>query len=158
MADSSKHRLVDVTLDGSIGRATPDIEHERAIAIFDLIEENSFELVGNEDGPYKLQLSLIESRLSFDVGNENGQHLVTHILSLTPFRQIVKDYFLICESYYEAIKSATPNRIEAVDMGRRGIHNEGAQILRDRLDGKINIDVDTSRRLFTLICVLHWHG
>ncbi len=158
MSSTAKHKLSDISLDGSIGRATPDIEHERAIAIFDLIEENSFELVGHETGPYKLKLSVIETRLAFDISDDADTHLITHILSLSPFRQIVKDYFMICESYYEAIKAATPSRIEAVDMGRRGIHNEGAQILRDRLDGKINIDVDTSRRLFTLICVLHWHG
>lgn len=158
MADSAKDRLIDISLDASIGRATPDIEHERAIAIFDLIEENSFELVGHDTGPYKLILSLIESRLVLDVSNEGDEKLITHILSLTPFRQIVKDYFMICESYYEAIKSAATNRIEALDMGRRGIHNEGAQILKDRLDGKINIDTDTSRRLFTLVCVLHWQG
>ncbi|MEW7009417.1 MULTISPECIES: UPF0262 family protein [unclassified Lentilitoribacter] len=158
MANSAKDRLVDISLDASIGRATPDIEHERAIAIFDLIEENSFELVGHDTGPYKLILSLVESRLVFDILNEGDENLITHILSLTPFRQIVKDYFMICESYYEAIKSAATNRIEALDMGRRGIHNEGAQILKDRLDGKINIDTDTSRRLFTLVCVLHWQG
>lgn len=158
MADSVKDRLIDISLDASIGRATPDIEHERAIAIFDLIEDNSFELVGHDSGPYKLILSLVESRLVFDVSNEGDEKLITHILSLTPFRQIVKDYFMICESYYEAIKSAATNRIEALDMGRRGIHNEGAQILKDRLDGKINIDTDTSRRLFTLVCVLHWQG
>lgn len=158
MADSIKDRLSDISLDASIGRATPDIEHERAIAIFDLIEENSFELVGHDTGPYKLILSLVESRLVFDISNEGGEKLITHILSLTPFKQIVKDYFMICESYYEAIKSAATNRIEALDMGRRGIHNEGAQILKDRLDGKINIDTDTSRRLFTLVCVLHWQG
>lgn len=158
MADSAKDRLIDISLDASIGRATPDIEHERAIAIFDLIEENNFELVGHDTGPYKLILSLVENRLAFDISNEGDEKLITHILSLTPFRQIVKDYFMICESYYEAIKSAATNRIEALDMGRRGIHNEGAQILKDRLDGKINIDTDTSRRLFTLVCVLHWQG
>lgn len=158
MADGAKDRLIDISLDASIGRATPDIEHERSIAIFDLIEENSFELVGHDTGPYKLILSLVESRLVFDISNEADEKLITHILSLTPFRQIVKDYFMICESYYEAIKSAATNRIEALDMGRRGIHNEGAQILKDRLDGKINIDTDTSRRLFTLVCVLHWQG
>lgn len=158
MGSTTTHRLSDIALDESIGRATPDIEHERAIAIFDIIEENSFELVGHDAGPYKLKLTVIESRLAFDIADDAGEHLITHILSLTPFKQIIKDYFMICESYYEAIKSATPSRIEAVDMGRRGIHNEGAQILRDRLDGKINIDVDTSRRLFTLICVLHWQG
>lgn len=158
MSNDGKNRLIDVTLDSSIGKATPDIEHERAIAIFDLIEDNSFNLVGLDDGPYKLKLSRVENRLAFEITDDKDGELVTHILSLTPFRQIVKDYFMICESYYEAIRSATTNRIEALDMGRRGIHNEGAQILRERLDGKIELDIDTSRRLFTLVCVLHWHG
>jgi uncharacterized protein (UPF0262 family) len=152
-------RLIDVELDETIGRATPDIEHERAVAIFDLIEENSFRPVGDEgDGPYRLRLSLAEARLVFGVTRENGEPVVTHILSLTPFRRVVKDYFLICESYYEAIRSATPSQIEAIDMGRRGLHNEGSQTLMDRLSGKIEVDFDTARRLFTLVCVLHWKG
>ena len=151
-------RLVDVVLDESIGRSTPDIEHERAVAIFDLIEENSFRPVGHEGGPYKLKLSLAESRLVFAIGDEKDNPVVTHILSLTPFRRIVKDYFLICESYYEAIRTATPSQIEAIDMGRRGIHNDGSQTLMDRLSGKIDMDFDTARRLFTLVCVLHWRG
>lgn len=158
MVNDQKNRLLDVVLDSSIGKATPDVEHERAIAIFDLIEENSFTPVGLDRGPYKLKLSRVDNRLSFEISDEGDGELVTHILSLTPFRQIVKDYFMICESYYEAIRSASTNRIEALDMGRRGIHNEGAQILRERLEGKIDLDVDTSRRLFTLVCVLHWHS
>jgi uncharacterized protein (UPF0262 family) len=153
------HRLVDVELDESIGRSTPDVEHERAVAIFDLIEENSFHPVGDENGgPYKLKLSLVDSRLVFAVSREDGTAIVTHILSLTPFRRIVKDYFMICESYYEAIRSSTPSQIEAIDMGRRGLHNEGSQTLMDRLSGKIEVDFDTARRLFTLVCVLHWRG
>jgi uncharacterized protein (UPF0262 family) len=152
-------RLIDVELDESIGRSTPDVEHERAVAIFDLIEENSFRPVGDEgEGPYRLKLSLAESRLVFAVSREDGSSVVTHILSLTPFRRIVKDYYLICESYYEAIRSSTPSQIEAIDMGRRGLHNEGSQTLLDRLSGKIDIDFDTARRLFTLVCVLHWRG
>ncbi len=152
-------RLVDVVLDESIGRSTPDVEHERAVAIFDLIEENRFCPVGDEGGgPYRLRLSLAESRLVFEVSREDGAAVVTHILSLTPFRRIVKDYFMICESYYQAIRSATPSQIEAIDMGRRGLHNEGSQTLMDRLAGKIEVDFDTARRLFTLICVLHWRG
>ncbi|MBO6727354.1 MAG: UPF0262 family protein [Rhizobiaceae bacterium] len=151
-------RLIDVVLDESIGRSTPDIEHERAVAIFDLIEENSFRPVGHEGGPYKLKLSLAESRLVFAICDEKDNPVVTHILSLTPFRRIVKDYFLICESYYEAIRTATPSQIEAIDMGRRGIHNDGSQTLMDRLSGKIDMDFDTARRLFTLVCVLHWRG
>lgn len=158
MAENGTFRLTDVTLDESIGRSTPDVEHERAVAIFDLIEENSFHPVGHAGGPYKLLLSLVDSKLVFTVTLEDEQPVVTHILSLTPFRRIVKDYFMICESYYEAIRSATPSQIEAIDMGRRGIHNEGSQTLMDRLEGKISVDFDTARRLFTLVCVLHWRG
>ena len=152
-------RLIDVELDESIGRATPDVEHERAVAIFDLIEENSFAPVNDPvGGPYKLKLSLAESRLVFSVSRENGEPVVTHILSLTPFRRIVKDYYMICESYYEAIRISTPSQIEAIDMGRRGLHDDGSQTLMDRLASKIDIDFSTARRLFTLVCVLHWRG
>jgi uncharacterized protein (UPF0262 family) len=151
-------KLVDVELDETIGRSTPDVEHERAVAIFDLIEENSFAPVNDDSGPYKLKLSLAESRLVFSIFRENGEAVVTHILSLTPFRRIIKDYYMICESYYDAIRSSTPSQIEAIDMGRRGLHNEGSQTLTDRLAGKIEMDFDTARRLFTLVCVLHWRG
>ena len=151
-------RLIDVVLDESIGRSTPDIEHERAVAIFDLIEENSFRPVGHEGGPYKLRITLAESRLIFAISDDTDKEVVTHILSLTPFRRIVKDYFMICESYYEAIRTSTPSQIEAIDMGRRGMHNDGSQTLMDRLSGKIDMDFDTARRLFTLVCVLHWRG
>ena len=157
--DDPKARLVDVELDESIGRSTPDVEHERAVAIFDLIEENCFRPVGDEKGgPYRLRLSLVDSKLIFAIRREDGGDVVTHILSLTPFRRIVKDYFLICESYYEAIRCASPSQIEAIDMGRRGLHNEGSQTLQERLKGKIDMDTDTARRLFTLVCVLHWRG
>lgn len=160
MPENSDNRLADVTLDDeSIGRATPDIEHERAVAIFDLIEENSFHPCNDEQGgPYKLHLSVAESRLVFNVSRDDGSPVVTHMLSLTPFKRVIKDYFLICESYYEAIKTSSPTQIEAIDMGRRGLHNEGSQTLKDRLDGKIDVDFDTARRLFTLVCVLHWRG
>lgn len=151
-------RLIDVELDESIGRSTPDVEHERAVAIFDLIEENSFRPVGDEAGPYRLRLSIVDAKLIFAVSHEGGAQVVTHILSLTPFRRIAKDYYMICESYYEAIRTATPSQIEAIDMGRRGLHNEGSQTLMDRLSGKIDMDFDTARRLFTLVCVLHWRG
>ncbi|MEL7428782.1 MAG: UPF0262 family protein [Pseudomonadota bacterium] len=155
-----KNRLVDIVLDdASIGRATPDVEHERAVAIFDLIEENTFHPVNDDvGGPYKLVLSVMESRLVFNISRENGEQVVVHMLSLTPFKKVIKDYFLICESYYEAIRTSTPSQIEAIDMGRRGLHNEGSQTLNERLKGKIEIDFDTARRLFTLICVLHWRG
>jgi uncharacterized protein (UPF0262 family) len=158
MATKGNFRLCDVVLDETIGRATPDVEHERAVAIFDLIEENSFEPVGHGGGPYRLHLSLVDSRLVFAIRTEGDEPVATHILSLTPFRRIVKDYFMICESYYQAIRSATPSQIEAIDMGRRGIHNEGSQTLMDRLSGKIKFDFDTARRLFTLVCVLYWRG
>ena len=154
-------RLIDVVLDESIGRScsTSGVEHERAVAIFDLIEDNSFRPVEDPGkGPYRLKLSLAEARLVFAVAREGGEPVVTHMLSLTPFRRIVKDYFLICESYYDAIRTSTPSQIEAIDMGRRGLHNEGSQTLMDRLDGKIEVDFDTARRLFTLVCVLHWRG
>jgi uncharacterized protein (UPF0262 family) len=152
------HRLTDVVLDESIGRSTPDVEHERAVAIFDLLEENSFEPAGHAGGPYHLKLSLMDQKLVLSVTTEGAEPVATHILSLTPFRRIIKDYFMICESYYQAIRSSTPSQIEAIDMGRRGIHNEGSQTLQDRLNGKITLDFDTARRLFTLVCVLYWRG
>jgi uncharacterized protein (UPF0262 family) len=152
-------RLCDVVLDDTIGRSTPDVEHERAVAIFDLVEENTFTPHGHDEGgPYRLRLSLAGTKLVLAITTEGDDAVATHILSLTPFRRIIKDYFLVCESYYEAIKTATPSRIEAIDMGRRGIHNEGSQTLMDRLDGKISVDFDTARRLFTLVCVLYWRG
>jgi len=157
--DRALRRLIDVELDASIGRSTPDVEHERAVAIFDLIEENTFwPHADDAGGPYRLKLSLVEARLVFAVSRENGDVVVSHLLSLTPFRRIVKDYFAICESYYEAIRRSTPSQIEAIDMGRRGLHNEGSQTLMDRLAGQIEIDFDTARRIFTLVCVLHWRG
>ena len=152
------YRLSDVVLDESIGRSTPDVEHERAVAIFDLLEENSFEPNGHSGGPYHLKLLLMDQKLVLSISTEDGQPVTTHILSLTPFRRIIKDYFMICESYYQAIRSSTPSQIEAIDMGRRGIHNEGSQTLQDRLSGKIMLDFDTARRLFTLVCVLYWRG
>ncbi|WP_156418019.1 UPF0262 family protein [Aureimonas sp. AU4] len=148
-------RLVAVELDASVGRAPPDVEHERRVAIVDLLEENRFEPVGAPEGPLRLRLSLADRRLVFDIRSEGDQALVTHILSLTPFRRVIRDYFLICDSYQEAIRTATPSQIEAIDMGRRGIHNDGSDLLRERLEGKIALDKDTARRLFTLICVLH---
>ena len=153
------HRLVAVTLDeSSIGRSGPDIEHERAVAIYDLLEANTFAPVGEERGPFALHLSITGNRLVFDIRNAHDAPVMAHLLSLTPLRRIVKDYFMICDSYYEAIRTATPDRIEAIDMGRRGLHNEGSELLMERLKDKISIDFDTARRLFTLITVLHWKG
>lgn len=157
---AQRQRLVRVTLDeASIGRSNPDVEHERQVAIYDLIEQNVFAPDGHEDeGPFALLLSINGSRLVFDIRREGGKPVVAHLFSLTPLRRIVKDYYLICDSYYQAIRTATPDKIEAIDMGRRGIHNEGSRILMDRLKGKVKVDIDTARRLFTLICVLHWKG
>jgi len=155
----SRSRLVAITLDEkSTATSNANIEHEREVAIFDILEGNFFSLDGRDDGPYTLNLRLVEDRLVFTVGNEVGQALVTHMLSLTPLKRIMKDYFLVCESYYEAIRSAPPSRIQAIDMGRRGLHDEGSQTLLERLAGKITVDLDTARRLFTLICALHWKG
>jgi uncharacterized protein (UPF0262 family) len=153
---SSKRRLVAVVLDEeSIGRGNPDQEHERLVAIYDLVEINSFALPGHDGGPYALHISLHDKKLCFDVRANDGEAVIKHIISLSPFRRLLKDYFLVCESYYAAIRTATPAQIEAIDMGRRGLHNEGAQLLLERLAGKVAIDFPTARRLFTLVCVLH---
>jgi len=157
--DDAKNRLVAVTLDeDSIGRSGPDIEHERAVAIYDLIEENVFAPEGAPEGPYALRIGISENRLMFDIRRQDGSPIIVHLISLSPFRRIVKDYFMICDSYHQAIRSATPDKIEAIDMGRRGVHNEGSQTLMERLQGKVRMDFETSRRLFTLLTVLHWKG
>jgi uncharacterized protein (UPF0262 family) len=154
-----KSRLVAVTLDeASIGRGSSDQEHERAIAIYDIVEANSFQIPETDCGPYALHLSLLEKKLCFDIRSADGQPLMTHVLSLTPFRRVIRDYHMICSTYYQAIRSASPARIEAIDMGRRGLHNEAAELLMQRLKGKVVIDFDTARRLFTLIFALHWKG
>jgi uncharacterized protein (UPF0262 family) len=158
-AGPKSNRLIAVTLDeASIGRSGPDIEHERAVAIYDLLEDNSFAPIEGERGPFKLHLSISGSRLVFDIRRANDVPVMAHLLSLSPLRRIVKDYFLICDSYYAAIRMATPERIEAIDMGRRALHDEGSELLMERLKRKVTIDFDTARRLFTLICVLHWKG
>lgn len=154
------HRLVHISLDAStVVKWSADVEHERRIAIYDLLEENSFELLKSQDaqysGPYKLVLSNLEGRLVFDVKNNGDDQLMSFRLAMSPFRRIIREYFAICDSYYDAIKSASPSQIEAIDMGRRGIHNEGSELLRERLNDKIKIDHQTARRLFTLVCVLH---
>jgi uncharacterized protein (UPF0262 family) len=152
-------RIVKVTLDErTVVRRSPEVEHERAVAIFDLIEESHFAPVGDFSGPYSLHLSIVENRLVIDVRTEKEQPLGKVILALSPFRRIVKDYFTVCESYYQAIRTSSPSQIEAIDMGRRGLHNEGSDLLRERLGGKIELNVTTARRLFTLICVLHIRG
>jgi uncharacterized protein (UPF0262 family) len=158
-AEASNSRLVSITLDEkSTATSNPNIEHEREVAIFDLLEGNSFALEGRDDGPYTLHLAIVEDRLVFTIGDETGETIVTHMLSLTPLKRVMKDYFMVCESYYQAIRTAPPSRIQAIDMGRRGLHDEGSAVLLERLAGKITVDLDTARRLFTLICALHWKG
>ena len=155
--DRTSHRLQSVVIDDdSLGAVSRDQEQERQIAIFDLLEENYFRPDGAEDGPYDLRISLAENRLALDI--QGPSYEKRHLLSLSPFRGVIKDYFMICESYYHAIRNATPQQIEALDMGRRGLHNDGSQLLQARLEGKVATDADTARRLFTLICALHGRG
>lgn len=155
--DRKTHRLEKVELDEeSLAAVSRDQEQERQIAIFDLLEENYFRPEGAAAGPYELRMGLVENRLLLDVRGPNYER--RHILSLSPFRSLIKDYFMICESYYQAIRNSSPAQIEALDMGRRGLHNEASDLLRTRLQGKIETDIDTARRLFTLICALHWRG
>ena len=150
------HRLASVELDSeSIGKADENVEHERRVAIADLLEANMFRPEGAEAGPYALRLAIEEQRLVFDVKTEAGEPVRIFVFSLGPLRRIMKDYFLICESYYDAVRDAPLGQIEAIDMGRRGVHNEGSSLLKERLEGKIEVDFDTARRLFTLICALH---
>jgi uncharacterized protein (UPF0262 family) len=149
-------RIIEIRLDSaSIVRWSREVEHERQVAVFDLMERNSFQLVNGFAGPYRVLLSLREANLIFTVNDDAGVRHTEVTLSMRPFRRIIKDYFLICDSYFRAIKSASPSRIEAIDMGRRGLHNEGAEKLADALAEKIAVDGETARRLFTLLCVLH---
>jgi uncharacterized protein (UPF0262 family) len=149
-------RIVRIELDErSLARATADIEHERKVAIYDLLEANHFAPSGAGDGPFELFLSIVERRLVFDVRRAGGQTIGQVHLSLTPLRKIIKDYFMLCESYHDAIRNASPAQIETVDMARRAMPDEGSQILSDRLEAKIAIDRNTARRLFTLICSFH---
>ena len=154
---SGPHRLASVELDAAtLPAATAEIEHERRVAIFDLVEKNSFEPLGAPGGPYRLKLSLQDNRLVFDIDGQGFSR--TYAISLTPLKGVLKDYLLICDSYYEALRGSSPSQIESVDMGRRGLHNEGAEQLKSRLDGKIVVDHETARRLFTLLCALYRRG
>ena len=157
-------RITHIALDDSgLPPPTPEIEQERKVAVFDLLEDNTFTLPKREDrvvpeGPYHLKLAIRDKRLVFDVETEGSEKAAEFHLALGPFRQVVKDYFQICESYFDAVKNLPPSQIETIDMARRGIHNEGSRVLQERLEGKADIDTDTARRLFTLICVLHFGG
>jgi uncharacterized protein (UPF0262 family) len=162
--DVSRDRLVGIALDDSgLPPPTPAVEQERRVAIFDLLEENRFAPLARDErqvppGPYRLDLAIRERRLVFDVATETGEKAVEFHLSLTPFNRIVKDYFQICEAYFDAVKRLPAAQIEAIDMGRRGVHDEGGRLLLERLAGKVETDLPTARRLFTLICVLHFQG
>jgi len=152
-------RIVEIGLDEALGgRLRPELEHDRAVALQDLIDENSFRLVDGEEGPYRLELGVDGGRLIMRVGPAAGGAVVAFGMALSPFRRIIKDYFTICDSYFEAIKTLAPSQIEAIDMGRRGVHNEGAEKLMERLEGRADVDMATARRLFTLLCVLHARG
>jgi len=157
MADE---RIVHIELDRkTLVSRSPEVEHERAVAVFDLIEENQFAPVGDFSGPYRVALSIQDSnRLIFDIQDEAECSQGEIAISLGPFRRIIRDYFQICESYFDAIKRLSPSQIETIDMARRGVHNEGSQILQDRLGEKVEMDFKTARRLFTLLCVLHFKG
>ncbi|HYD74094.1 MAG TPA: UPF0262 family protein [Candidatus Binatia bacterium] len=156
---NERNKLLDVTLDeASLAPASANAEHERRIALFDLKEANSFEVGGEDRGPYLLALSLNEGRLALDVSSEQGERVCLHHVAMSSLRKLIKDYTLICDSYHNAIRTASPSQIEAIDMGRRGLHNEAAEVLSEALGDKIKVDIETARRLFTLVCALHVRG
>ena len=156
----SEERIVHIELDRkTLVSRSPEVEHERAVAIYDLLDENHFAPVGDFSGPYRIALSIQDSnRLILDIRDEAEHSQGGIAISLTPFRRIIRDYFQICESYFDAIKRLSPSQIETIDMARRGVHNEGSEILKSRLSEKVEMDFKTARRLFTLLCVLHFKG
>jgi len=152
-------RLIAIDIDAdSLATGHSFIDDERTQAIHDLIADNLFSPLGREGDRFRARLSLVDRKLAIDVSDAAGKPLVRHVLSLTPLRRVVKDYFLVCDAYHAAARTATPSQIEAIDVGRRSLHDEGAEILRERLNGKISLDHPTARRLFTLVCALHWKG
>lgn len=154
-----RNRLADVLLDdASLAPASPNAEHERRIALFDLKESNSFVVRGEDRGPYVLTLSMAEGRLALDIAGGAGERVTLHYVAMSALRKLIKDYALICDSYHNAIRTASPSQIEAIDMGRRGLHNEAAEVLQDALDDRFGVDLETARRLFTLVCALHVRG
>lgn len=157
--EKSRDRIVEITLDPkSLGRSNANIEHEREVAIFDILDGNSFALEGIDSGPYRLNLAIAEDRLQMTVCNDNPEPVAFLQVPLTPLKRVIKDYFMICESYYEAVRTAPPARIQSIDVNRRTMHDEGSKLLIDKLSGKARCDSDTARRLFTLVCALHWRG
>lgn len=156
---SERNRLIDITLDEtSLAAASSNTEHERRIALFDLKESNSFAVIGEQRGPYALVLALAEGRLAFDVADPGGVRVCLHHMPLSPVRKLIKDYIFICESYHAAIRDAAPSKIEAIDMGRRALHDDAAELLVKALEEKITLDHETARRLFTLVVALHVRG
>ena len=156
---AASDRIARITLDErTVVRRKPEIEHERAVAIADLLQDNNFAPASGAKGPFHVHLGIEEGRLVLDIRDKAGKSLERALLSLLPLRSIVKDYFLVCESYYNAVKTASPQRIEAIDMGRRALHDEGSAMLRERLAERVAVDFNTARRLFTLVCVLHIRG
>lgn len=156
---SERNRLADVTLDeASLAPASTNAEHERRIALFDLKESNSFAVKGEDRGPYVLALGMAEGRLALDVADETGARVVLHYVAMSSLRKMIKDYAMICDSYHNAIRNASPSQIEAIDMGRRGLHNEAGEVLQEALEDKFVVDLETTRRLFTLVCALHVRG
>ncbi len=156
----SRNRIASIRIDdGSIARGNSNIEHEREVAIFDILDGNSFALEGVDRGPYRLEIAIADDRLVLSAFPEGGDKAAAvHMLTMTPLKRLIKDYFMVLDSYYQAIRSGQPSRIEAIDVGRRGLHDEGSRLLQERLNGKITLDFDTARRLFTLISALHWKG
>lgn len=157
--EKSRDRLVEITLDQkSLGRTSPQIEHEREVAIFDILDGNAFRVEDVDCGPYKLKLALPEDRLAMTIMTEQGEDITQHAIPLTPLKRIMKDYFMVCDAYYEAVRTAPPAKIQAIDVNRRALHVEGSTLLREKLAPKVVVDEDTARRLFTLVCSLHWKG
>ncbi len=154
--NTADRKIAGIFLDEkSVISRSPQVEHERKVAIYDLLEDNHFAPTDGSEGPFNLHLGIVENRLVFDVRDTDDGPQTRFTMPISPFRSIVKDYYMVCDSYFKAIKTSTPSQIEAIDMGRRGLHNEGAEILAERLADKVVIDKDTARRLFTLLCVLH---
>lgn len=157
--EKSRDRLIEITLDQrSLGRANANIEHEREVAIFDILDGNSFSVDSMEAGPYRLHLAILDDRLQLTVRDEDSEPVAAHQVPLTPLKRVMKDYFMVCDAYYDAVRTAPPARIQAIDINRRTLHDEGSQLLSEKLAGKVKIDSDTARRLFTLLCALHWKG
>jgi len=158
-ANKSRDRLVEITLDQrSLGPASANIEHEREVAIFDILDGNAFAIDGMDVGPYRLNLAIADDRLQLTVRDEDSEPVASHQVPLTPLKRVMKDYFLVCDDYYDAVRTAPPARIQAIDLNRRTLHDEGSKILAEKLSGKVTVDADTARRLFTLLCALHWKG